>query len=346
MPAEFGPVPDLWQALWKLVAQIPPGRVATYGTLAGALGDRDAARWAGGLLTEHICKTGCNCHRVVRSTGDLGLYAAGDAAAKAARLATEGVSFTGNEVDLAQCEFAEFVSDAPLAPLKERQEALLANLSLVPPLRPPTLIAGVDVAYTADAGAPGGEQGCAAYALCDAETGEQVWSHLIRRPVIFPYITGYLAFRELPLYLELLAEVRAANRLADVLLVDGSGVLHARHAGIATHLGIVAGVPTVGISKKRLAGRMAPEWADRLPPPDGSATEVGRTARVTPVAVGEEVVGAAVYSSPRSGRPIFVSPGNGVDLPYALAVVRRTLFGRRLPEPQYWADRASRTPVI
>jgi deoxyinosine 3'endonuclease (endonuclease V) len=72
---------------------------------------------------------------------------------------------------------------------------------------------------------------------------------------------------------------------------------------------------------------------------------VGHTARVVPVAVEEDVVGAAVYSSPRSGRQIFVSPGTGVDLPYALSVVRRMLHGRRLPEPQYHADRASRTPA-
>ena len=56
--------------------------------------------------------------------------------------------------------------------------------------------------------------------------------NLLNQPHSFPYITSYLAFRELPILLELLDEVRAAGRLAELLLVDGSGILHQRHAGI------------------------------------------------------------------------------------------------------------------
>ena len=61
-------------------------------------------------------------------------------------------------------------------------------------------------------------------------------------PVPFPYITSYLTFRELPLLAELIEEVRAQGRLAAVVLVDGTGVLHPRRAGIATNLGVVTGL--------------------------------------------------------------------------------------------------------
>ena len=56
--------------------------------------------------------------------------------------------------------------------------------------------------------------------------------------------------------MELLDEVRAAGRMAEVLLVDGSGIMHHRHAGIASHLGVVASLPTIGVTKKLLCGQV------------------------------------------------------------------------------------------
>ena len=84
-------------------------------------------------------------------------------------------------------------------------------------------------------------EGIAAYALVETASGQLVWSTTVRRRVVFPYITTYLSFREIPILLDLLDEVRSAGRMAEVLLVDGSGILHHRHAGIASHLGVVAG---------------------------------------------------------------------------------------------------------
>ena len=112
----------------------------------------------------------------------------------------------------------------------------------------PEFVGGVDVAY------PNAEEGVAAYALVETATGRLVWSTTVRRRVVFPYISTYLSFREIPILLDLLDEVRAAGRMAEVLLVDGSGILHHRHAGIASHLGVVASIPTIGVTKKLLCG--------------------------------------------------------------------------------------------
>ena len=158
--------------------------------------------------------------------------------------------------------------------------------------------------------------------------GRPVWHTTLRRSVIFPYITSYLSFRELPLLLELLDSVRAVGRGCDVLLVDGSGMLHHRHAGIATHLGVVANQATIGVTKKLLCGQV--DIADMTP------------LESRPVVLEGRAIGAAIRPTAGSHRPIFISPGHRLDAAFAENVVRRLLRGRRLPEPLYWADRFSR----
>ena len=168
----------------------------------------------------------------------------------------------------------------------------------------------------------------AAYALVETQSGQRIWSHVVSRPVRFPYITSFLTFREMPILLELLDEVRLAGRLADVLLVDGSGMLHPRGAGVATHLGVAAEVPTIGVTKTLLCG--VTDLEGLMP----------RESR--PVVYGGRAIGAALRPTAGSRRPIFVSPGHRVNLAFAERLVRLTLHGRRLPEPLYWADRLSR----
>jgi deoxyribonuclease V len=296
--------------------------VTTCGALAEALGAAVAARWVGQFTLEHDHAAGCPCHRVVRAEGKLGGYIDGPVEVKIGRLAAEGIDVQGAAVDLARYGFDTFVSDRPLEELRRVQEALLDRVSLRPRRQMPRLVGGVDVSY------PRGGDGVAAYALVESDSGRLVWSATIRRPVRFPYITSYLAFRELPILLELLDEVRAAGRIAPVLLVDGSGILHQRRAGIATHLGVAARLPTIGVTKRLLCGRAELE---------GMGLDESR-----PVVYDDRLIGVALRTGPKSRRPIFVSPGHLVDVTFAERVVRRLLRGRRLPEPLYWADRLSR----
>ena len=322
MPVPFCKIPDLAGRLRELIAQVPAGRVTTCGALAEALGNRIAARWVGQFALEHHHTAGCPCHRVVRAEGQLGPYIDGGTKAKAARLAAEGIEVQRDALDLKRYGFDRFVSDRPLEQLRKVQEALLDKVALKPRRRIPKLVGGVDVSY------PSHGEGVAAYALVETDSGRLVWSKTVRRRVEFPYITTYLSFRELPILLELLEEVRTAGRISQVLLVDGSGILHQRHAGCATHLGVVASLPTVGVTKKLLCGRVDLE---------GMQPEESR-----PVVYQGRLIGVALRTSPRSRRPIFISPGHLLDVTFAERLVRRLLGGRRLPEPLYWADRLSR----
>ncbi len=130
-------------------------------------------------------------------------------------------------VDLERYGCGDFTSDRPLEVLADYQNRVAAQVALRPRRKVPQQVGGVDVSYISPS------EGVAAYALVEVATGELLWSTTIRRPVRFPYITSYLTFRELPLLVELIDEVRGRDRIAPVVLVDGTGILHPRQAGIA-----------------------------------------------------------------------------------------------------------------
>jgi len=171
----------------------------------------------------------------------------------------------------------------------------------------------------------------AACAVCDAD-GNVVFRAVIRRPAAFPYISTLLAYRELPAYEELLNRLRAEGHEPELLMIDGSGVLHPREAGIAVHFGVLADLPAIGVSKTLLFGRC--DTADMRP--DESR----------PIVVEDEVRGVAYRPSESSRKCVFVSPGHRCDVGFAERWVRRLSVGRRLPEPLYWADRLSRQSSV
>lgn len=138
---------------------------------------------------------------------------------------------------------------------------------------------------------------------------------LAEAPVTFPYIPGLLAFREGPAILAACERLRAEPAL---LIFDGQGLAHPRRMGIATHVGLFLDRPTVGCAKSRLCGEH-PELPDRA-------------GAWVPLTDGDEVIGAAVRT--RVGvKPVYVSPGQRIDLPTALRYVLACCRGYRLPEP-------------
>jgi deoxyribonuclease V len=315
------PIPDLALALGRLVGQVPAGCVTTPGILAAALGNPLAARWIGHFLLHHDHKADCPCHRVVRAGGLLGRHPEGSEA-KALRLQAEGVEIVNGCLDLDRYAFSDLESDRPLEKLSRFQARLAKQVTSRSRRKVPKAVGGVDVSYASPT------EGLAAYALVEVSTGDVLWSTVIRRPVRFPYITSYLTFRELPLLLDLIEEVRKQDRLAPVVLVDGTGILHPRQAGIASHLGVVAGLPTIGVTKKLLCGQVDIQGMQPL--------------ESRPVVFDDQLQGAAIRPTAGSCRPLFISPGSGLDLASAEQIVRAVLTGRRLPSPLYWADRLSR----
>jgi deoxyribonuclease V len=130
----------------------------------------------------------------------------------------------------------------------------------------------------------------------------------------FPYIPGYLGFREVP------ALAACWGRLAvkpDIILVDGQGIAHPRGLGLACHLGLVLGVPTIGVAKSLLVGEGEPG-----PDPGDSA----------PVCWKGAVIGMALRTR-RGARPLYLSSGHRVGLATAAVIVLGATGGRRLPAP-------------
>ena len=150
----------------------------------------------------------------------------------------------------------------------------------------------------------------AAIACADGGTG-----HATRVPP-FPYVPGYLGFRECP------ALIAAWDGLAgkpDLVLMDGQGRAHPRRCGVACQLGVLLDVPTIGVAKSLLCGTV-----------DGMLGEAaGSTA---PLVDRGEVVAMAVRLRPRA-QPIYVSIGHRVSLEMAVAQVLRLSDGRRIPPP-------------
>ncbi len=315
-------LPDLPRCLAELLKQIPRGRVTTYGALADALGSEAAAQWVGHWMIHHDHGPRCTCHRVVRADGSLGKYLAGDTSVKAGRLLAEGVVLDDDRVPAVPLEtFRAFRTTRPLAELRQMQEKLGRQVSLRGRKTMPVTVAGVDVSYA-------GDRGIGAYVLWKIGSNEIAWSTTVSLEIAFPYMTGFLAFRELPVLLALVDAARTARQIADVVIVDGSGVLHPRGIGVASHFGLLAALPTIGVSKKLLCGDV-----------DLKGMLCGEA---RPVLLDGRRRGTALRATAGSRRPIFISPGHRIGLDMAEAIVRRQLQGRRLPEVQYWADRLSR----
>ena len=316
-------IPDLEAALRRLLAQIPTGQVTTYGDLADALGLRAAARWVGEFLREHPHTPACPCHRVVRKDGELGLYLRDrNPSEKADKLRPEGVHVTNGVIDgFRDIVFRDFQSERPLARLIKLQHAMACRVCLKPYAATPPVTAGLDVSYGSDGTAVG------ACALVETGSGRLVWSTTRRLPAPLPYIPSLLTFRELPLLLSLFQEAVGQFPDLNLFFVDGNGVLHPRGAGVAACFGAVADVPTVGVAKSLLCGRLEVD----APPIDGCCA----------VTVEGKIVGAVVKRRPDAHR-LYVSPGQGIDVASAIRLTRLLDFGHRIPEPLFWADRLSR----
>jgi deoxyribonuclease V len=154
-------------------------------------------------------------------------------------------------------------------------------------------------------------------------------------PVEIPYVPGLLSFREGGPILSALA---ALDSLPGVVLVDGSGRIHFREAGLATHVGITLDVPTVGVAKRLLCGRPARSTeglsaGERVPiEADGDVSAPDGTV------IGYAVQTRQYDSDARHVNPLFVSPGHRVSAETAADLVARCCGGYKLPEPTRLAD--------
>ncbi len=181
----------------------------------------------------------------------------------------------------------------------------------------PHFVTGADISFRRDGGAT-------AAAVTFAFPGlELVETVVIEGRAAFPYVPGLLTFREAPLLLSVFERMTITP---DLVLVDGQGIAHPRRFGVASHLGVLLDIPTIGCAKSRLCG----EHED--PPLEAPAH--------TSLKDGGEVIGAAVRTKTGS-KPLYVSIGHKVDLPTAIDLVLACGRGYRLPEPTRLAHLAA-----
>lgn len=196
------------------------------------------------------------------------------------------------------------------------QEALRSQVICEDRLGPIHTVAGVDVGFE-----DGGKVTRAAVAVLSFPGLEPVAQAISRRPTRFPYIPGYLSFRELPAVLDALDRLAG---LPDLVLCDGQGLAHPRRFGLACHLGVLTDVPCIGVAKSRLIGTH-----DDLPPDKG---------QWVPLRDREETIGAVLRTRTRVS-PVYVSIGHRVSLQTAIDYTLRCTTRYRLPETTRRAHR-------
>lgn len=197
------------------------------------------------------------------------------------------------------------------------QDELRGRVILDEPGPPPATgcVTGVDVAYDDERGVV-----AAAAVVLDAATLAVVAEATAVGEVSFPYVPGLLAFREIP---TVMAALESLDRDPGLVVCDGYGLAHPRRFGLASHLGVLTGLPTIGVAKNPFTFTCAEPAAAR-----GSTT---------PLLAGADDVGRALRT--QTGiKPVFVSVGHRVSLANACAHTLALTPRFRIPESTRRAD--------
>ncbi|MBD2625611.1 deoxyribonuclease V [Trichormus variabilis] len=177
-------------------------------------------------------------------------------------------------------------------------------------------VAGADLGFLED-----GTISRAAVAVLSFPDLQVVETSLAYRPTSFPYIPGFLSFREIPALLDALEKIQT---IPDIILCDGQGIAHPRRLGIACHLGVIVDIPTIGVAKSLLIGKH-----EELPETKGSWQ---------PLIHKKETIGAVLRT--RTGvKPLYISSGHRISLSTAIDYVLRCTPKYRLPETTRIADK-------
>lgn len=200
---------------------------------------------------------------------------------------------------------------------RNMQERDKSRVLTGPLQKEPEFIAGVDAAFSED-------RVFAAACLYRYPELTVLEQAAAVKQMVFPYVPGYLFFREGPAIIAALGKLK---RKPDVILLDGQGIAHPRGIGSASHLGVLLDIPTIGCAKTRLVGEYQDPGERK-----GDWTELQCNGRT---------VGAVLRTRDRV-QPLFLSPGHWIDLPDAIRIALDCVGRYRIPEPLRCADMLSR----
>ena len=194
------------------------------------------------------------------------------------------------------------------------------------------LVAGMDISFVKDSD----QHACASLVVLTYPQLNLVYESHRYTSMDLPYIPGYLAFREAPVLLDLLNDLKQSHPefMPDVVLLDGNGILHPKGFGLACHVGVLSNLPTIGVAKNLFL-------IDGLV----KSCETGKDSRFE-FLIGNsgKTWGAAVWSSKRIKKPIYVSIGHRISLSKAIEIVL-ACCRYRIPQPIRQADLKSREIV-
>ncbi len=193
---------------------------------------------------------------------------------------------------------------------REIQSDLEKKIKIEPLPRSIFRIAGFDISYIKKENIL-----IAGMAIVEYPTLQLIESYQLEDSITFPYIPGYLSFREAPAILKLI-DLYAKN--IDIFMFDGHGVAHPRGLGIASHIGVLLNVASIGCAKKRLVGTY------QMP-----AIEKGATSNL----MFRDKLVAKVTRTRHNVKPVFVSVGNRAELNQSADLVLHCCTRYRLPEP-------------
>jgi deoxyribonuclease V len=294
---------DIYGYVWWLVSSVPKGKVTTYGDVARALGDLIAARAVGVALSRNPYVPKVPCHRVIMSDGHVGGYALG-VQKKIEMLKEEGVPIVDEMVKVEDAFWRSFPGGpGPLDTVAKEQVEFAKRLRRKD--KTFSCEIGVDASYSGpDAGYEIGVG--AAVMKCKGEIRQAI----SREVVTSPYIPTYFHLREAPLIYSALNNMAREfgkdvlslfEDIDAVLLVDGDGIMHPRHFGLASSVGYNLGIPSIGVAKSLLTGKIR----------DGEVVDEKSG----------ELLGSVLEDK---GKLYYISPGNGLSVGSATEQVKRS----------------------
>lgn len=211
------------------------------------------------------------------------------------------------------------LTPAQAAAVQDRLRAAVERRDRIGRVR---FVAGVDVGFERD-----GEITRAAVAVLTYPRLELADYAIGRLPTRFPYVPGLLSFREIPAVLAALERLRVRP---DLILCDGQGIAHPRRCGLASHIGLLVDLPSIGVAKTRLIGT--------------HKEPAQRRGAWQPLMDGGETIGAVLRTRPHV-KPLYVSTGHRVSLATAVRYAMACVTRYRLPETTRWAHRLASGPA-
>ncbi len=190
------------------------------------------------------------------------------------------------------------------------QNKLRERLQIVPLKKPIKTIGGADISFNKYS-----EIVYAGIVVLSYPELKEIERVTVISKTSFPYVSGLLAFREVPALLEVWEKIQLKP---DLLVLDGQGIAHRRRMGIATHFGLIADIPTIGCAKSKLYGQVIEPLNIPL-----AQTEMFDK---------NEVIGIALRTK-KNCKPILISPGNRINIEQSVEIIKQCIGKYRIPEP-------------